>query len=92
MFVGKELKCSFPCSCFGQIPVVVPYCILQHAQRITFHTGLDSQNPSSPFVFHNKREGMETDSDSNGFEDEVIENVPSSVVIGCDGDRIEDHF
>lgn len=37
-------------------------------------------------------EGMESDSDSNGFEDEVIGNVSNTVGFGSGSDGIEDHI
>lgn len=35
---------------------------------------------------------MESDSDSNGFEDEVIGNVSNTVGVGSGSDGIEDHI
>ena len=35
---------------------------------------------------------MESDSDSNGFEDEVIGNVPNTVGFCSGSDGIEDHI
>lgn len=35
---------------------------------------------------------MESDSDSNGFEDEVIGNASNTVGVGSGSDGIEDHI
>lgn len=42
--------------------------------------------------FDSAGEGMESDSDSNGFEDEVIGNVSNTVGFGSGSDGIEDHI
>ena len=62
-----------------------------HSRRTRLR-GILTENSFLSLHFDSAGEGMESDSDSNGFEDEVIGNVSNTVGFGSGSDGIEDHI